>query len=67
MKLYNGLPLYRVVIDPENKELGMDAISLVDNPAVGDLFLKFQEEHKLISFAANEEKHIIRGGMLCNI
>ena len=39
----------------------MDAISLVDDPAVGDLFLKFAKEERLLQFTANEEKHIITG------
>lgn len=68
MKLYNGLPLYKVVIDLDDERLGMDAISLVDDPAVGDLFLKFSKEHKLIQFTADEEKHIITGVALsCNL
>lgn len=68
MKLYNGLPIYRIVIDPENEQEGMDAISLVDDPAVGDLFLKFSKEKKLINFSADEERHIITGVALsCNL
>lgn len=68
MKYYNGLPLYRIAINPENETEGMDAISLVDDPAVGDLFLKFAKEEKLLQFTANEEKHIITGVALsCNL
>lgn len=66
-KTYNGLPLYRVTLG-EGEQIGMDAISLVDDPAVGDMFLKFADEKKLIRFSADEEKHIITGVALsCNL
>lgn len=68
MKYYNGLPLYRIAINPLNEKEGMDAISLVDDPAVGDLFLKFAKSEKLLQFTANPEKHIITGVALsCNL
>lgn len=68
MKLFNGLPIYRITINPEKKQEGMDAISLVDDPAVGDFFLKFSKEKQLIKFSADEEKHIITGiALSCNL
>lgn len=68
MEYYNGLPLFKITIDPDNEKEGMDAISLVDDPAVGDLFLKFKKEEQVLRFTANEEKHIITGVALsCNL
>lgn len=68
MKYFDGLPLYKITINEDNEKEGMDAISLVDCPAVGDLFLKFKKEEKLLKFTTDEEKHIITGVALsCNL
>jgi hypothetical protein len=68
MKYFDGLPLYRITINEDNTKEGMDAISLVDCPAVGDLFLKFNENEKILKFTADEDKHIITGVALsCNL
>ena len=53
---YNNLPLYYIGIDDE--ELGMSAISLVDDPAVERNFLKFKKDYK---FRQDYDQHIIFG------
>lgn len=53
--------IYKIKIDPTDQITGMDAISLVECPAVEVDFLKFsKEEPKSLQFA-NEEKRIITG------
>lgn len=54
-----NIPTYRIVIDMENPEVGMHAISLVEHPAIEIPFLCFNEESH--SFSLNEEKRIITG------
>ena len=53
--------IYKIKIDPTDQITGVDAISLVECPAVEVDFLKFsKEEPKSLQFA-NEEKRIITG------
>ena len=53
--------IYKIKIDPTDQVTGMDAISLVEYPAVEVDFLKFsKEEPKSLQFT-NEEKRIITG------
>ena len=55
------MKLYDIYIDPTDFETGMDAISLVADPAVEVDFLAFaKEEPKTFDFA-DDEKHIITG------
>lgn len=54
----NKLPIYNLIINDSDDELGVDKMSLVDSPAVNIDFLKFNKEQ--LSFA-NEEKKIITG------
>ena len=54
-----NIPTYRIVIDMDNPEVGMHAISLVEHPAIEIPFLCFNEESH--SFSLNEEKRIITG------
>ena len=53
------LPLYRIVIDAENPEVGMLAVSLVENPAIEIPFLCFEAEHQM--FKVDNDRHIITG------
>ena len=53
------LPLYRIVIDAENPEVGMLAVSLVENPAIEVPFLCFEAEHQM--FKVDNDRHIITG------
>ena len=45
-------------------ELGLDSVSLVENPAIEINFLKFSEEKKLVFKLANEDKMIVSGPAL---
>lgn len=51
--------VYKIKIDDD--ECYMDAISLVDFPAVNVNFLKFNYEEKPVYHSFNDEKHIITG------
>lgn len=46
----------------ENEELGLQAVSIVDKPAIEQDFLLFNDEH--ICFAKDDEKQIISGPAL---
>ena len=52
------LPLYRIVIDMDDPETGMTAISLVEHPAIEVPFIRFATEQL---FSTDDEKHIITG------
>lgn len=55
---FNGLPIYNIDINDED-ETGLDAISLVQHPAIEVDFLCFNEDVKKIDFSADEDKHIL--------
>lgn len=55
MEKYNGLPLYKLVID-ESDETGIDAIALVDQPATEVNWMKFSKQ---LNFQIEEEKRNI--------
>lgn len=50
--------IYYIDINDED-ETGLDAISLVQRPAIGVDFLCFNEDTKKIDFSADEDKHIL--------
>lgn len=50
--------IYYIDINDED-ETGLDAISLVQHPAIGVDFLCFNEDAKKIDFSADEDKHIL--------
>lgn len=50
--------IYYIDINDED-ETGLDAISLVQHPAIGVDFLCFNEDTKKIDFSADEDKHIL--------
>lgn len=50
--------IFYIDINDED-ETGLDAISLVQHPAVGVDFLCFNEDTKEIDFSADEDKHIL--------
>lgn len=60
MKLTDELKVYFIHIN-DLDETGMDAISLVDVPAVQRNFLCFNEENKPVRFEFDGAKHIITG------
>ena len=55
------MKLYDIYIDPTDFETGMDAISLVADPAVEVDFLKFGKDKPMSLKFADEERHIITG------
>lgn len=57
---YKGLPVFNITIDLESEE-GLELVSLVDNPAVVESFLKFSEDEVRLVFTSDEEKHILTG------
>ena len=46
----------------DNEDLGLQAVSIVDRPAIETDFLKFKDQK--IAFAKNESKHILTGPAL---
>jgi len=50
------LPIYKMVIDPDKEDSGVDWIALVDAPAIGVNWFAFNEQLK---FAVNQERKII--------
>lgn len=53
--------VYKIKIDPTDQLTGLDAISLVEYPAVEVDFLKFSKEEPIKLQFENEEKRIITG------
>ena len=61
----NNLPLYELMFDDNDSTLGCSKISLVEEPAVEEFFLKFskdveEKEHKSFYFK-DDSKHIVTG------
>jgi|TARA_R100000084_G_scaffold109068_2_gene73816 hypothetical protein len=54
------LPVIYLTIN-DDEETGLDAISLVDSPAIEREFLAFNKQHK---FSLNEEKRIVSGAAM---
>ena len=64
MTIHN-LPLYELMFDDNDSTLGCSKISLVEEPAVEEFFLKFskdeqEKEHKSFYFK-DDSKHIVTG------
>ena len=55
------MKLYDISIDPTDFETGLNAISLVEYPAVEVDFLAFAKEESAVLQFADEERHIITG------
>ena len=61
----NNLPLYELMFDDNDSTLGCSKISLVEDPAVEEFFLKFskddqEKEHESFYFK-DDSKHIVTG------
>ena len=61
----NNLPLYELMFDDNDSTLGCSKISLVEEPAVEEFFLKFskdveEKEHKSFYFK-DDSRHIVTG------
>ena len=55
------MKLYDISIDPTDFESGLNAISLVEHPAVEVDFLAFAKDESAVLQFADEERHIITG------
>lgn len=58
---YKNLPLYRIVVNPEEDETGMTCISFVDYPAIETDFMCFKEEKKMAFSVVDGDQHIVTG------
>lgn len=66
--MIKNIPIYDIVVDLDDPELHMTAISLVDYPAVEKDFMCFKEQHKLDFTVQNEDQHLIFGpAILCDV
>ena len=63
---FKNLPLYRIVVDPNEDETGMTCISLVDDPAIEVNFLAFNKHEKLAFSVQDEAKRIVTGPAIIN-
>lgn len=63
---FRKLPIYKIVINPDDEETGMSAISLVDFPAIETSFELFGKQEPLKLSIQNEEKHLVTGPALIN-
>lgn len=55
--MYKGLKIFKIT----PVESDMTEMALVENPAIGDLFLKFSEEQEQIQMMFNDDKQILFG------
>lgn len=56
---FKNLPLYKIVVNPDEDETGMTCVSLVDYPAIEKDFICF--EKKMAFAVQDEEKRIVTG------
>lgn len=56
-----NLPLYNIVINPEDTDTGMFLVSLVDEPAIETDFLAFDKHEKFSFSVQDEDKRIVTG------
>ena len=55
--------VFEFIISPEDNELGMTAISLVDKPAMESEFIAFNKENKQVIFKFQDDKKFIVSGL----
>ena len=54
--------IFEFIINPEDNEMGMKAISLVDKPAIESEYIAFKKDDKRqVYFAVDEKKYIVGG------
>lgn len=58
------LPVYKLVIDEESEQLGVNAVALVDAPAIERDFLAFNETTKQVFEVSNQDKRIVSGALM---
>lgn len=61
-----ALPLYQLQISEDEKsDLQVDYVALVDEPAIGKMFLAFNKQESILNFASvNDEERIIVGAAM---
>jgi hypothetical protein len=55
------LPVYNAIIDPDKKDLGIEFVSLVSEPAIMEMGLAFHAHEAKLKFASDRDKQIIVG------
>jgi hypothetical protein len=58
MKLYNGLPIYKMTVNENDTETGVEFISLVDHPAIEKNFIAMAN---MKMYASKTDKQILTG------
>lgn len=58
----NNLPVYRIVIDENDMNTGVDFISLVNDPAIEENFIAFNSSQ--FNFKAEKEKRMLYGPLM---
>jgi len=58
----NNLPIYRIVIDENDMNTGVDFISLVNDPAIEENFIAFNSSQ--FNFKAEKEKQMLYGPLM---
>jgi hypothetical protein len=58
----NNLPIYRIVIDENDMNTGVDFISLVNEPAIEENFIAFNSSQ--FNFKAEKEKQMLYGPLM---
>ena len=53
------LPVYDVIMDDENPELGMEKISLVKDPANKKMFIAFEDHQKKTKLLFSEDRQLV--------
>ena len=54
-------PIYELVFDEEDEELGLIAVSFVSDPATESHFMYFSDQKERLNFTVDEDQHIVRG------
>lgn len=57
----DNLPVYNLTLDDNDMNLGCTKISLVEQPAIDEMFLAFESHTKLKTMFTDESKHIVTG------
>lgn len=58
---FRNLPIYQIVVNLDDEETGMSAISLVDDPAIERSFELFGKQEPLKLAIQNDEKRLVTG------
>ena len=60
-----NLPLYRITIDDFNDETGVEAVAIVDHPAIEKSFMVFSEQKPMqLYFSEKADRRIVTGALM---